>query len=418
MSERKELSFLQALAIGLGNIIGAGIFVMAGASVSAAGPAAILAFLITALYASTVGLNSAELSSAFPKVEGGVYSFALLTLGETLGFLVGFFRVVSYSISGAATALGFSGYLTSVVPVPQWEYFAIALALILVLGFIESRGLRLASEIETALVILDVVGLLAFSLGVIALVGFKPENFSPFVPNGVQGVLTASNIAFFAYSGFNTIATLTPSVKNGERVVPRAIVASLLISAGLYMLVVFSMVDGLYFTAYGTTSSPMSLVLSSVKAPLPLVYFVDAVAILANVSVTLSIIIAAERTAKQMAEDGLLPKEFARHSTLVVTAMMAVSLALGNVEAIALVSNFGTVFSYMLSGVEVWVVRRRKVTHSFSSPGFPVVQAISVAASGLFLFSLGEESLEIGAVTLLVGLVVHALYKEVRARRL
>ena len=86
---KRELSFSQALAIGLGNIIGAGIFVMAGASITAAGPSAILAFLITALYATTVGLNSAELSSVFPNTEGGVYSFALLTLGETIGFLVG-----------------------------------------------------------------------------------------------------------------------------------------------------------------------------------------------------------------------------------------------------------------------------------------------------------------------------------------
>ncbi|MEM1860202.1 MAG: amino acid permease, partial [Metallosphaera sp.] len=108
----KKLTFWQALFIGLGNIIGAGIFVMAGTTISAAGPGAILAFVITAIYAMTVGLNSAELSSIYTDVEGGVYSFTLKTLGGMSGFLVGWFRVIAYSISGAATALGFSGYMT------------------------------------------------------------------------------------------------------------------------------------------------------------------------------------------------------------------------------------------------------------------------------------------------------------------
>ena len=414
---KRELSFSQALAIGLGNIIGAGIFVMAGASITAAGPSAILAFLITALYATTVGLNSAELSSVFPNTEGGVYSFALLTLGETIGFLVGFFRVVSYSVSGAATALGFSGYLLS-LGLPSYLYFILAAVLIAVLGLIESKGIKLASEIETVLVILDVIGLLTFSVVALTISKINLQNFQPFMPNGIIGLFTASNIAFFAYSGFNTIATLTPNVKNGERTVPKAIVASLLISASLYILVVFSMVDSLYWNKYGQTSDPLSLVLTSIRAPLGVIYFIDAVSVLATVSVTLSIIIAAERTAKQMADDGLLPKFFSKHSTLIVTLIMLASLSLGNVEAIALASNFGTVFSYMLSGIEVGVVRRRKLSGKFRSPGFPIIHAISIGLSGLFLISLGFQSLAIGMVTLLVGLVLHSIHKELQHHKI
>jgi APA family basic amino acid/polyamine antiporter len=409
--EKEELTFVQALAIGLGNIIGAGIFVMAGASVSEAGPSAILAFLITAAYAVTIGLNSAELASVFPNTEGGVYSYALLTLGETIGFLVGFFRVVSYAISGAATALGFSGYLVS-MGLPEALYFPLAGALIVVLGVIESRGLKLTSEIETALVILSVIGLLVFSVAVISISGFRPENFTPFMPNGVYGLFTASNIAFFAYAGFNTIANLTPNVKNGERTVPRAIVASIAISAILYIFVVFSMIDGLYWTKYGQASDPLALVLTSIRAPLQLIYFIDLVSVLSTVSVTLSIIVSGERTAKQMAMDGLLPPVFSRRSTLVVMAIMLASLSLGNVEAIALVSNFGLVLSYMLSGIEVWVARRRGLRGAFKSPGFPIVHIISVAMSAIFLVSLGPQSLAVGVVTLLIALAIHSVHKE------
>ena len=97
---RRRLSFWEATAVGLGNIVMAGIFVMAGSAISEAGPAALAAFAITTVLAVTMGLNSAELSSKLPDVEGGVYSFARATLGDTVGFLVGWFRLISYAVSG------------------------------------------------------------------------------------------------------------------------------------------------------------------------------------------------------------------------------------------------------------------------------------------------------------------------------
>jgi len=127
--------------------VGAGIFVMAGTAISAAGPAALLAFGITAALALTVGLNSAELSSKMPDVQGGVYSFARETLGDTVGFLVGWLRFVSYAVSGGAVALGFSGYLVS-VGAPGYAYYPLAAALVIVLSFVEARGIRLASRAE------------------------------------------------------------------------------------------------------------------------------------------------------------------------------------------------------------------------------------------------------------------------------
>jgi len=262
----RKLNFYQALAIGLGNIIGAGIFVMAGSSISAAGPGAILAFLITALYAVSVGLNSAELSSIFTDVEGGVYSFSLKSLGETSGFLVGWFRVIAYSIGGGATALGFSGYLVQVGLIPPPLYYPVAALLILTLLTIDYLGLRLAAEVESGLVVLSVMGLTVFIVSSFVLAGIRPNNFIPLLPHGVYGLLTASNIAFFAYSGFNTVATLTPSTENGEKVIPKAIVASLILSALLYMAVVTAMVNAVMWTSFGENSAPLDLVLGSLHS--------------------------------------------------------------------------------------------------------------------------------------------------------
>jgi basic amino acid/polyamine antiporter, APA family len=415
----KKLSFLSALAVGLGNIIGAGIFVMAGSAIDAAGPAALVAFGVTAVLAITVGLNTAELSSRFPNLEGGVYSFAKATMGDTMGFLVGWFRLIAYAVSGAAVALGFSSYLVS-VGVPQSIYYPTAAALILALAVVEAGGIRLASEMEVGLVIVKIVGLAVFLAAVLVLAGFSPGNFTPFFPTGGVGVLVAANIAFFAYSGFNTIATLTPDVEDGERTVPRAIITSIVISTVLYVLVVFALLLSLNWTSYGPVPDPLSLALGSLKAPGAVSFAVAVAAIAATFAVTLSMIIAGARTAKQMGEDALLPKWLGRGSkapAVVVAGVMVASLGLGNVESIALVANFGVIFSYLLTGVQVAIARRSQPAPKFSSPGYPSVQALSVVLSGAMLLGLGTQSLLLGALTLFAGLVAHFLFTHFKAGR-
>lgn len=252
----KKLSFWQTTAIGLGNIVGAGIFVMAGSAISETGPSAILAFIITSALAVTVGLNSAELASKMPKLEGGVYSFARSTLGDTVGFLVGWFRIISYAISGAAVAIGFASYFVSVGLAPGLM-LPVAALLILILSAVEVKGLKLAANAEELLVIVNIVGLAVF-IGAVLILGKATEaSFTPLFPFGAVGILTAANIAFFAYSGFNTIATLTPDVENGESTVPRSIVFSLIISTILYLLVVTSMLIAMNWSSYGTAANPL-----------------------------------------------------------------------------------------------------------------------------------------------------------------
>jgi APA family basic amino acid/polyamine antiporter len=415
----KKLTFAHAVAVGLGNIIGAGIFVMAGAAIDVAGPAALVAFAITAILAVTVGLNTAELSSRFSNLEGGVYSFARATMGDTIGFLVGWFRLIAYAISGAAVALGFASYLVN-VGMPGAAYYPAAALLILALAYVEVRGIRLASEMEVGLVVVKIVGLAVFLVAVFALARFTPGNFEPLFPAGGLGVIVAANIAFFAYSGFNTVATLTPDVENGERTVPRAIIASIVISTVLYILVVFALLVAINWTGYGSASDPLSVALISLRAPSIVSYAVDVAAIAATFAVTLSMVIAGARTAKQMGEDNLLPGWLGKGSkapAAVVAGVMVASIGLGNVQSIALVANFGIVFSYMLTGIQVAIARKKGGAHGFSSPGYPAVQVFSVVLSAAMLFGLGTQSLLVGMLTLVGGLVVHSAYTHLRASR-
>ncbi len=409
---RKKLGFLQAVAVGLGNIIGAGIFVLAGSAINASGPGALVAFAVTAALAISVGLNTAELSSKYPGLQGGVYSFARETMGDTVGFLVGWFRLIAYAVSGAAVALGFSGYLIS-LGVPSAVYHMTAVLLIVFLALVEVRGIRLASELEVGLVIVKIIGLAIFLAAVFALARYTSANFTPAFPSGALGVLMAANIAFFAYSGFNTIATLTPDVEKGERVVPRAIIASIVVSTVLYVLVVFGLLLALDWRSYGVASNPLSLALANIQAPSAVSYSVDAAALAATFAVTLSLIIAGARTTKQMGEDKLLPTVLGHGSKmpgLLIAVIMIASLSLGNVETIALVANFGIVFSYMLTGIQVAISRRRSSVTQFQSPGYPYVQIFSVLLSTLMLLVLGAQSLMLGAATLVTGLIVHSVY--------
>ena len=408
---KKKLSLFEATAIGLGNIIGAGIFVMAGSTIYLAGPAALISFIITGLLAMSIGLNSAELASKYPESEGGVYSFAKLTMGDTVGFLVGWMRMISYSVSGAATALGFASYL-------QIQSYTLIIAglLILVLGGLYLAGLKLVSEVESVLVGLNVLGLVLFIVFALISGRFNTLHFTPIAPHGLYGIFTASSLAFFAYSGFNTIATLTPDVENGEKTVPKAIVLSLAITSVLYIMVVFSMLYLLPWQIYGQQANPLSFALQKAKAPFLLILAVSATAIIATLTVTMSTIIATVRTLKQMAEDNLIPSKLGRKesiATLLVISMMVSSLGLGNVEVIGLVSNFGTIFSYLTTALAVVISRRRGIMGSFKAPLYPFLQILSILLSLLVIGTLGEESLVLGVVSLLVGLIIHVIHVEI-----
>jgi Gamma-aminobutyrate permease and related permeases len=406
---KRKLTLIEATAIGLGNIIGAGIFVMAGSIIYLAGPAALISFVITGLLAMSIGINSAELASKYPNTEGGVYSFAKLTMGDFMGFLVGWMRTVSYAVSGAATALGFASYL----PI-QFTYL-ISVLLIIVLSVIYLFGLKLASEIETLLVIINILGLITFIIFSLIFGKFSVSHLKPLAPHGVSGIFAGASLAFFAYSGFNTIATLTPDVEDGERTVPKAIILSLIITSVLYILVVFSMLYILPWEVYGTQGNPLTFALQSVKAPLIVILSVSGTAIIATVTVTLSTIIATVRTIKQMAKDELIPKGISKDKlvVLITASIMIASLALGNVEVIGLVSNFGTVFSYITTAIAVVISRRRGIKGKFSPPLYPWLQILSIILSLLVMLSLGEESLILGVLLIIIGIIIHQIHVQI-----
>jgi APA family basic amino acid/polyamine antiporter len=408
----------QAASIGLGNIIGAGIFVLAGVVIKESGPGAIIAFAFTAFLATTVAFNSAELSSKIVS-HGGLYSFTRVTMGDSLGFLVGWLRGISYAIAGAAVTLGFSSYLLSFFH-NQSEFLVLLISIIflVVISVVDYAGIKIVAKIEQILVFLTTAGLVLFIIISVIYGRWEPSRFTPILPYGPMSIIEAASLAFFAYSGFNTIATLTPEVENGRKNVPKAIMISLAVSTVLYVLVVLGMLAMMPWKLYGVAADPLVNALNYSGAPVFVSFAVSIVALIATVTVTLSLIVAGSRTLLQMSEDGLLPKwiegkgnDSPKRAVIIIGGLAIFSLFLGNLQYVALASNFGVIFSYSLTGIAIILIRRRKVSGEFNTPLFPYLPIISILLSALIMVALGSQALYLGSLMILSGMIIYSLQK-------
>lgn len=323
-------------------------------------------------------------------------------------------RLISYSISGGAVALGFSGFL-HLFHLSSYFYIPVAGILIVILSIVYYLGLRIGSDLEKIFVSINVAGLIIFIVTGFLISKFRVSHFEPFVPHGVSGIVESASLAFFAYSGLNTIATLTPDVKDGERNVPKAIILSLIITAVSYILVVFTMLLMLPWYAYGTQPDTLTFALEKARAPLIISSIISLVGLLSTLTVTLSMIIAGVRTLQQMAKDELLSKRLGEEKLALslTSGVMIASLFLGNVEAIGLASIFGTVFSYITTPVASIISERRGIKGKFKIPLSPITQIFSVILSLIIIASLGDKALVIDTLTLLVGLLLHEIHIQV-----
>ncbi len=414
MSDHK-ITMWQAASIGLGNIIGAGIFVLAGVVIRDSGPGALIAFLFTAFLAMTVAFNSAELSSKII-THGGLYSFVKYSMGDSLGFIVGWLRAISYSIAGAAVALGFSSYLLSFFNVES-KFFIIAASIIFIAAIIavDYAGVKLVAKIEQILVFITTGGLVIFIFISLFYGQWTPSHFSPLIPHGPTSIIEAASLAFFAYSGFNTIATLTPEVKDGQKNVPKAIMISLVVSSVLYILVVAGMLALMPWNLYGISADPLVDAINYSHAPLFISFIISIIALIATVTVTLSLIVAGSRTLLQMSEDGLFPKwiegkgkDSPKRGVIVIGILAILSLFIGNLQYVALASNFGVIFSYSLTGIAVIIIRRKSMEGSFNVPFYPYFPIISVILSGIIMLTLGSQALYLGTLMIMSGMIIYS----------
>src|SRR5208283_1517900 len=212
---KPQLSLFEAIATGLAAILGAGIFAIIAPAAKLAGTAILISFCIAAFVALCNALSSVQLAAAFPR-SGGTYEFGRHMLGERWGFIAGWMFLVANTVGPGVSALAFGSYLSAVWPAIPMRIAAIGIATVIIV--LDALGIRRSVRITSVIVILSIASLLA--VAIIGLPSAHLSNFLPFAPGGVIGVLRATGLLFFAYTGYSRIATLVEEVRNPKRTIP------------------------------------------------------------------------------------------------------------------------------------------------------------------------------------------------------
>lgn len=419
-----------ATAVGLGAIIGAGIFTLSGTAIALAGGWALFSFILVGVVAILVALEIGELCSIFPGLNGATYSYVYEAFGSELGFITGIFLYFSFATSISVVALGFGSYLANLLHLPPAKYAAyLAIVLIAVLAAVNMQGIRKAAKADFGLVVVKIVILLsvvAFALLTVGRSGSATDFFA-LAPSGegVAGIFGASVAVFFAYSGFQTISTFVQDVRGGASAAAKAILVSVAISMVLYILVAVALLALVPADKFVINADPLAFALSSAHAPGALLTAVDVGALIATASASLALLLSSSRILRQISLDGLLPKimrsydekrDVARNGVLISAVIGIVMLYSGNIFVIAAISNFGLLFSYLMASLAMIHFRRLGRRGTFRTPAFPYVSVAAMAAILAFMIGMPQEALVFGVVMVLSLIIVYYAMGEVEKK--
>ena len=317
---RKALTAWDLSAIGIGCIIGVGIFVLPGVQAARnAGPGIILSFAIASIACACSALCYAELAAMIP-VSGSAYTYGYATLGEIFGWIIGWDLILEYMVAAILVSTGWSAYFVNLlrsavgVSLPQslaaspWDkdpgiFNLPAVVIVLFITWLLVRGIKESSRVNLTIVIVKVAVILFFIL--IAVRHVNKANWQPFMPFGFDGVMTAAAIVFLAYVGFDAVSTTAEEAKNPQRDLPIGIMASLGVATVLYILVAAIMTGVVPYTELGV-ADPIAKVLNTLQMPWASA-IISVGAIAGITSVLLVLIMGQPRILFAMSRDGLLP---------------------------------------------------------------------------------------------------------------
>jgi basic amino acid/polyamine antiporter, APA family len=456
---RRELGPLQLTVFGVGVIIGTGIFVLTGeAAGTEAGPAVALSFVASGIVCALAALCYAEFASTVP-VAGSAYTFSYASLGELVAWIIGWDLILELALGAATVASGWSQYFVTVmsdtfhVTVPAWmvasHHNVIAAALVLGLTAVLCFGINVSSKVNAVIVAIKVaIVLLVIVAGVTYL---DTANWHPFIPPagshpapggtststliqdiglgsgpfGVGGIFTAAALVFFAYIGFDIVATAAEETKNPQRDLPIGIFASLAICTTLYVAVSL-VVTGMVHYNQLSIDAPLAEAFKSVGAT-GIAQVVSWGALAGLTTVTLILMLGQSRVFFAMSRDHLLPPVFARVSkrfqvpyrTTLVTGVAVAALAgFVPLTTLAELVNIGTLFAFIVVSLGVIALRRAQpeLERAFRTPMVPLVPILSVLASLWLMMNLATATWLRFLVWMAVGLVLYFFYGSRRSR--
>ncbi len=419
MSElKRSLGLVETTLMGVGVMLGAGIYALVGQAALLAGNAVWLSFLIASVVASCTGLSYAELSSFIPKA-GGEYYYTSRAMGRLVAFLVSWLLVIGIAIAAAAVALGFAGYLNALTSTdPIWA----ASLLVAATAGLLIYGIQQSAWVAGICTVLELIGLVVVIW--VGLPKLGTINYFEMTPAGSAGVVSAGALIFFAYIGFEEIVQLSEETRDATRNIPRAVLLSIAITTVVYVLVAASVVSVMGWEQLGASEAPLADVAAMAlghKAFLGL----SVIALFSTGNTVLILIMSAARLLYGMAEDGKMPKILAaihrtRRSpytaTLAVAAVsVAIIAALKDITAVANLTNFALLTAFVIINSAVVVLRYREpnAPRPFRIPGrigkLPLIPVVGIITSSFLLYYVGVTAILLGIGLGMIGLVLYLI---------
>ncbi|MGV9291128.1 amino acid permease [Streptomyces sp. NPDC003719] len=429
----RSLGLWQLTAIGVGGIIGAGIFTLAGTVANGtAGPAVLISFLIAGVASAAAALSYAEFAGLIPKA-GSAYTYGYAVLGELVGWFIGWDLLLEYTAIVAVVAIGISGYFSFLIgemgaDLPNWMLGApgtgdghrvdlFAAVLCLLIAYLLTLGIRNAARFEMVVVVLKVlVVLLVIGVGFFHI---STSNYQPFFPFGVGGAFTGAATVFFAVFGYDAMSTAAEESKDAQRHMPKAIIYSLIISMVLYVAACL-VLTGMQNYKEIDPESGFSTAFKSVGLS-GLADVIAVGAIIGILTVMFTFMLGVTRVWFSMSRDGLLPKWFAkthptRHVPTRVTWIVGVASALIAgflpIGEAAELTNIGILLAFVVVCAAVIVLRYRQpdLPRTFRTPWMPFVPALGIVFSIWLITFLQWQTWVRFAVWFVIGLVIYFSY--------
>jgi APA family basic amino acid/polyamine antiporter len=430
---RRAVGALDLTALGLGAIIGTGIFVVIGEAIGDAGPAIILSFVLAGITCVFSALCFAELASTIP-VAGSAYTYSYATMGELIAWIIGWDLILEYAVSVAAVAVGWGQYFNDLldslfgislpqsIAGPPGEGGVVnvpAVFIVLAVTGVLCYGIRESARANTIMVIIKLAVLLMFL--VLGATAFKSGNLTPFTPNGTDGVVTAAAVIFFAYIGFDAVSTSGEETRNPSRDLPIAIIGSLVIATILYILVALVAVGALPFDQLKGAEAPLAKVLDQGAGFGWASTIISFGALVAITSVVLTILYGQTRIMFAMSRDGLMPRRLAyvhpkTRTPIYITAtfgiLIAIIAAFVPLKEIVKLVNIGTLFAFVLVNFGVIILRRTRpdLRRGFRVPFVPVFPIIGALLCFYLMRYLDSATWLRFVGWLAIGLVIYFAY--------
>jgi APA family basic amino acid/polyamine antiporter len=435
---KRTLTGLDLTLLGIGAIIGTGIFVLTGtAAANQAGPAIVLAYVAAGLACGFAALCYAEFAAMIP-IAGSAYTYAYATLGEIFAWMIGWDLILEYAVGSMTVSVGWSGYFQRIlagfgIHLPVWMSAAPgtaegalfnlpAMIIVLLITVLLVIGVRESARFNAAIVAVKLVAILFFIVVGVAYV--KPENWSPFTPYGIQGIAAAAAVVFFAYIGFDAVSTTAEEAKNPARDLPIGIIASLVICTALY-LAVAAILSGIIPVVQFKSdpqflNAPVGYALAVINKDWA-AGLVSAGAVAGITSVLLVMLMSQPRIFFSMSRDGLLPQGVSKvHprfrtpyiTTIITGVIVAVVAGFTPIQVLGEMTSIGTLFAFVVVCAAVLILRakRPEARRPFKVPFGPLFPVLGVISCVYLMVNLTVMTWVRFLVWLDLGMIIYWFY--------